>query len=118
MGLKLFRVFRTSRPSNKVCRSERKGSISRRDNKRLHYSAIDKVSLKNAVDSYHKNENPEPIGFRSQRKEEPSQTVGETSIPRQDPTSEYQCDLSAPFPTPREKKAAVGTPRPVELDDS
>jgi len=118
MGLELFRVFRTSRRSNKVCRSERKGPIARRDNKSLHYSGIDKVSLKNAVDSCHKNEPPEPIGFRPHFKEEPARIVEETSIPHQDPTSEYQCDLSAPVSTPKKKKkAVVKTPKTVELVD-
>jgi hypothetical protein len=118
MGLKLFRVFRTSRWSNKVCRSERKGSIFCRDNKSLRYSGIDKVSLKNAMDSDHKIESPEPIGFRSHRKEEPSRIVEETSVPHQDPTSEHQCNLSAPVSTPKKKKkAVVRTPKAVELID-
>jgi hypothetical protein len=118
MGLKLSRACRTSRRSNKVCRSERKRSISCRDNRSLRYPGIDKVSSKNAVDSCHKNETPKPMGFRSHRKEEPAQIVEETSVPQQDPTSEYQCDLSAPVSNPKKKKkAVVRTPRPVELVD-
>ena len=118
MGLKLSRAFRTSRRFNKVRRSERKRSISCRDNKSLRYSGVDKVSLKSAVDSRHKNETPEPIGFRSHRKEKSARIVEETSVPHQDPTSEYQCDPSAPVSTPKQKKkAVVKTPKTVELVD-
>jgi hypothetical protein len=120
MGLKLFRVFKTSRRFNKVRCFERKRSISPRDNESLRYPGIDKVSLNNAVVSYHQNKSSEPIVLGSHPKEEPSRIVEETSVPHQDPTSEYQCEPSDPVPTPKKKKkAVVRTPRPVAvLDDS
>lgn len=118
MGLKLSRAFRTFHRSNKVRHSERKYTISCRDNKSLRHSGIDKVSLKSIVDSCHKNETQKPSGIPSHRKEEPARIVEETSIPHQGPTSEYQCDLSAPVSTPKKKKkAVVKSPKTVELVD-